>query len=89
MKKKILIIFLSAAIIAFSVFAFQYNKHREAARERERSLLEKRRAAWLGLKSLLEKEVSDFKGKSAVIIKDLNTGWQYSYNKEAMFPSAR
>jgi beta-lactamase class A len=88
MKKKRIIIFLSAALICFSVFAFQYKKSFEASREKQRVILEKRRAAWLGLKSLLEKEVSDFKGQSAVIIKDLNTGWQYSYNKEVLFPSA-
>ena len=88
MKKKTVIIFLSAAVFVFFVFVFQYKKHSETLRAEKSERLEKRRAAWLDLKGLLEKEISNFNGQSAIIIKDLNTGWQYSYNKEAMFPSA-
>jgi len=50
--------------------------------------LEKRRVAWGELKDALGNKARLFQGDAGIIIEDLNTGWQFSLNKDKFFPSA-
>ncbi|MDD5347115.1 MAG: class A beta-lactamase-related serine hydrolase [Candidatus Omnitrophica bacterium] len=54
----------------------------------QRRVLAARAQAWQGLQKTLEAEIAGFHGESAVIVKDLTFGWQYSYNKDKRFPAA-
>jgi len=50
--------------------------------------LSKRRAAWDAMKIKVAREVSSFAGQPGIVIKDLSTGWEASFNKDKAFPSA-
>ncbi len=57
------------------------------ARLRQASLAE-RRSSWYALRDALKAEIAAFNGEAAVVIKDLETGWEISYNKDAPLPAA-
>ncbi|MFY9402516.1 MAG: serine hydrolase [Candidatus Omnitrophota bacterium] len=87
-KKRILVnIFLAVFLPVISILSYQkvldYKKESEF-----KVLLEKRRAALEELKLKLKDEVNKFKGESGVIIKDLESGWEFSWQKDKLFASA-
>lgn len=49
---------------------------------------ERREIAWLNLKRDLESKIAHFKGTVGLVIKDLNTGREIDFNKDALIPSA-
>jgi len=90
MKEKIniiIIVFLVILLPAISIFSYQkiqdYNKARYI-----RILSEKRKAAWGNFNRQLISEINKFKGESGVVIKDLESGWEFTYGKDKLFPSA-
>ena len=62
--------------------------YRHYAKLQEQSLIEKRKIAWETLRQKLTNEISQFKGETGIVIKDLQTGWEFSYDKDKLFPSA-
>ena len=76
------------ALIAFvsvaSIFSFKaYDDFRS-----QKEALAKRKAAWLNLGQTLKGEVDSFSGEAGLVVKDLHTGWEISFNKYKSFPSA-
>ena len=88
-KKKIFALCLIGALgitlgaVVFLSFWRSFTRARQAE-----ALLEQRRAAWRELKYGLESRISSFRGQSGIVVKDLTHGWQYSLNKDTLFPSA-
>src|SRR4030042_2612315 len=84
-------VFLFIAIIAFlgvgAYFGQQYYARFQKAKQ-ERFLYEARKAAWQELQQHIKAEISQFKGEAGIVIKDLETGWELSYEKAKLFPSA-
>ena len=88
-KKKILAVFLLVCLI-ISVSAcvfFGVCQARQLAFEKK-ELLDKRRLAWEGLNGVLGNYIRNFQGNAGIVIKDLNTGWQFSSEQYRLFPSA-
>ena len=89
MKVKKIFLFITVVIlVGLGVFfgqqyyaGFQKVKH-------ERLLHEARKTSWQELQRLIKVEISRFKGEAGVVIKDLETGWELSYDKAKLFPSA-
>jgi beta-lactamase class A len=89
LKKKVLVIFLAASLVLSASVYLVYASH-EAWKQTQakQKLLEKRRAAWRELNVALGNKARLFPGDAGIIIEDLNTGWQFSLNKDKFFPSA-
>ncbi|MDD5454845.1 MAG: class A beta-lactamase-related serine hydrolase [Candidatus Ratteibacteria bacterium] len=91
-EKKIFII--TVFFILFSVFAvfsnqyYQIQKRLGKENEKNRILLEKRKADWLTLEQSLSEYVKTFDGEAGIVIMDLQYGWDISFNKDKLFPSA-
>lgn len=86
-KKIFLSIFIGLLLIYGSYFSYQYYVDLKEIRIRQ-VLLEKRKAAWQVLRQKLSNEISQFKGETGIVVKDLETGWELSYGKNQLFPSA-
>lgn len=86
-KNVIVIILLVTLLPIISVFSYQkiqdYNKARYL-----KMLSEERKAAWGLFSAELMKEIRKFKGEPGIVIKDLESGWEFSYGKKRLFPSA-
>ncbi|MFH0732879.1 MAG: serine hydrolase [Candidatus Omnitrophota bacterium] len=78
-----LIVFLGVA----GYFGQQYYAKFQKAKQ-ERILHERREVAWQELQRRIKVEISQFKGEAGIVIKDLETGWEFSYETTKMFPSA-
>jgi beta-lactamase class A len=89
MIKKIFFVFLLiAAISGTGYFSYHaYANFQESLKKKELTLRQKK-ADWLALKRYVGREVARFKGTAGIIVKDLDTGWEYSYRGERLFPSA-
>ncbi len=75
MAKKLTLIFLSVFLLGITGY-FYFSK------------LEKRKASWKILENRILREYDDFQGEAAVVVKDLNTGWQIRIKEDKLFPSA-
>ena len=78
-----LLIFLAVG----SYFGQQYYTGLQKAQQ-ERLIREARIAAWQELQQRIKNEISQFKGETGIAIIDLATGWEFSYEKAKLFPSA-
>lgn len=67
------------------VFIF-YNSFRQIYKKK--IYLKKREIAWENLRENIENKVEKFRGKVGILIKDLETDWEISFNKEEPFPAA-
>ncbi|MFH1640819.1 MAG: serine hydrolase [Candidatus Omnitrophota bacterium] len=86
-KKISLYVFLFAAL-TFSFYFFNLNYVSLQDARRKSLAYENRKYAWIGLTEKLLNEIKQFKGEAGVVIKDLETGWEFSYGQESLFPSA-
>ena len=86
-KKTFLSIFIGVVLICGSYFAYQYYTDLKETK-RQQALLEQRKVAWQVLRQKLTNEISQFKGETGIVVKDLETGWELSYGKNQLFPSA-
>ena len=68
-------------------FGQQYYTGLQKAKQ-ERLIQEARKTAWQGLQQRIKNEISQFKGETGIAIIDLETGWEFSYEKAKLFPSA-
>lgn len=88
MKKRIFLkLFLVVLLGIATYFSFKYYRDFQETK-RLQILLEKRKNSWVELKQVLENEITRFKGEIGIVIKDLSTDWEISFNKDALFPSA-
>lgn len=86
-KKTLLFITLILFLGVGGYFGQQsYAKFQKA--KQERISYETRKAAWQELQQKVKVEISQFKGDTGIVIKDLKTGWESSHNKDKLFPSA-
>jgi len=87
-KRNILIILLLAVLLP-AVTVFSYRKILDYDKARKiRILSERRKAAWGDFNRQLLSEIRKFKGEPAVIVKDLESDWEFVYAKNKLFPSA-
>lgn len=91
-RRNIFIIGLSFVLLSVSaVFFNQYyqaQKKTQEETEKARILLEKRKTDWLILEQSLSQQINSFNGESGILIKDLQSNWEISFNKDKLFPSA-
>lgn len=89
MKKKTASILLFLLILLIIGTFFSY-KHYHAYKEREklRILIERRKASWTVLQQVLADKVTNFKGETGIVIKDLEMDWKISFGQNKLFPSA-
>ncbi len=86
-KKNLLYIILSLFLITGMYFGRQYIVKLYHAGQ-ERLLYKARKSGWQELQKRLKAEINRFKGKSGIVIKDLETGWEFSHDAQELFPSA-
>ena len=87
MKRKSWLFILLILINIFGFFLLNnYYRNREIRLERIK--YQKRKVNWKDLESKINKEIKRFNGEVAIYIKDLDTGWTISIEKEKLFPSA-
>jgi beta-lactamase class A len=88
-KNKVFVIFLAASFVLSVLGWLGYSSYQvwKLDRQRRADLL-KRRTVWMELTSALENKSRLFQGDAGIVIEDLKTGWQFSLNKDKLFPSA-
>ncbi len=86
-KKIFFSIFIGVLLICGSYFAYRYYTDLKETK-RQHAIFEKRKDAWQVLRQKLINEISQFKGEAGIVVKDLETGWELSYEKNKLFPSA-
>ena len=89
MKAKKISLFISVIVVlgVGVYFGQQYCTGFRKAKQ-ERLLYEARKAAWQDLQQHIKNEISQFNGETGIVIKDLETGWEFSHEKAKLFPSA-
>ena len=89
MKAKKTLLFITLIFfLGAGVYFGQQSYARFQKTKQEQLLYEIRKAAWQGLQQRVKVEISQFKGDTGIVIKDLKTGWEFSHNKDKLFPSA-
>jgi len=86
-KKNFLFIIPVLLLGAGGYFGLQYYVKFQKAKQ-ERIVYEARKAAWKELQQRVKNEISQFTGEAGIAIKDLQTRWEFSYEKAKLFPSA-
>lgn len=89
---KILIaLFVLLALGAGAYFSYKsYFAYKEAVKQRAefKRRFERRKLFWRSIRTTLAGEIAGFRGQVGCVIKDLETGWEISFNKDELFPSA-
>ncbi len=89
MKAKRIFIRISAGVLLICLSYFVYGYYPKFQEIKKQKLLyEARKNAWGSLREKLTNEIGLFKGEAAFVIKDLQTNWEISHNKNMLFPSA-
>jgi len=76
-------VFWAAGIYYGQRYYVQFQKDKQ-----ERILYEARKGSWRDLRQSVTSEISGFNGYPGIVIKDMDTGWEFSYEKAQIFPSA-
>ena len=88
MRTKILLLILFSVVFSTGVF-FSYKIYRKyQAASKEQILLERKKVAWANLERALQNKVRNFRGTAGIVIEDLDTEWEISFNKDTLIPSA-
>ncbi len=86
-RKTLLFIALILFLGAGTYFGQQhYAKFQQA--KQQRLIYEARKVAWQELQQRIKHELGQFKGEAGIVVKDLEAGWELSYEKAKLFPSA-
>ncbi|MFA5100203.1 MAG: serine hydrolase [Candidatus Omnitrophota bacterium] len=89
MIKKVVVIFLAIGVLTGTgYFSYHAFANFQESQKKQQLALQKKKAAWLALKRYLGREAAHFKGSTGIIVKDLDTGWEFAYRSERLFPSA-
>ncbi|MCM8779959.1 MAG: class A beta-lactamase-related serine hydrolase [Candidatus Omnitrophica bacterium] len=87
-KKTFLIyVFIFTTFVLAVSFSFRYYFACQK-KEKQRIALENKKIIWRSLKSSLVREAEKFNALAAILVKDLDSGWEISLNKEKVIPSA-
>jgi len=88
MAKKTLIFIALVVFFATGVYLGEryYAKFKKA--KQERIIFEARKASWQQLEQHIKDQLGQYKGEAGIVIKDLTTGWELSFKKSELFPSA-
>lgn len=86
-KKRIFLFLLVVLLPIVTLVSYRYY---QAYKETQRKaiLLERRKSGWMALKQTLSEQIAKFNGEVGILIKDVDMGWEISFNKEKLFPSA-
>jgi beta-lactamase class A len=86
-RKTTVFITLFVAFLATVSFSYKtYAAYQNFAKDQ--AALDRKKTEWLRLKKTLEKKVRSFHGTVGLVIEDLDTGWEISFNKTTLIPSA-
>ncbi|MCM8782596.1 MAG: class A beta-lactamase-related serine hydrolase, partial [Candidatus Omnitrophica bacterium] len=89
MKAKKIFLFITVVIlVGVGVYLGQKYYVKFQKTKQERLFYEGRNAAWQRLQGDLQTQISQFKGEVGIVIKDMETDWEFSYEKTRLFPSA-
>jgi beta-lactamase class A len=89
MKIKRILIFIGLFILlVFGAYLGQRYYAGLQKVKQERLTREFRKFAWQELQQRIKNEISQFKGETGIVMIDLETGWEFSYDKPKLFPSA-
>ncbi|MBU0548959.1 MAG: class A beta-lactamase-related serine hydrolase [Candidatus Omnitrophica bacterium] len=89
MKTKKIFLFISVIVVlGVGVYFGRQYYVRFLQAKQERLLYEARNTAWQQLEQRIKNEIIQFKGEAGIVVKDLETGWEFSYEKAKLFPSA-
>jgi beta-lactamase class A len=89
MLKRIIAILLMIGVLSSTgYFSYHAFASYQESQKKQKQTLQKKKAAWSALKRYIGRETVRFKGRSGIVIKDLDTGWEYAHNGERLFPSA-
>lgn len=89
MKKKRIFLILFLIVLFGGATYSSYNFYRVFQEKKKQiAVLERRKISWALLKETLENKVGRFEGQAGIVIKDLDTNWEVSFNKDKLFPSA-
>jgi beta-lactamase class A len=87
-KRNILILLLLIVMLpSATLFSYRYCQSSKE-NQRNKLIFEKRKANRFVLSQKLTDEITKFKGVAGIVVKDLETGWEFSYEKDKLFPSA-
>jgi len=86
-KKTLFLISLVVASCAATYFGVAQHAKLQQVKE-ERLIRESRKAAWVEFQQRAHAEINQFKGEVGVVVKDLETGWEFSRQKAKPFASA-
>jgi len=86
--KKTLLFITLIFFLGAGVYFGQQSYARFQKTKQEQLLYEARKTAWQALQQSIKSEIGQFKGEAGIVIKDLGTGWEFSYEKAKLFPSA-
>jgi beta-lactamase class A len=89
MLKKITALFLIIGVLSGTgYFSYHAFASFQESRKKQQLSIQKKKNTWAALKRYLGREAVHFKGKAGIVIKDLDTGWEFTYNGDRLFPSA-
>jgi beta-lactamase class A len=89
MLKKITALFLIIGVLSGTgYFSYRAFASFQESRKKQQLSIQKKKSAWVSLKKYLGREAVHFKGKAGIVVKDLDTGWEFTYNGDRLFPSA-
>jgi beta-lactamase class A len=88
MKKSFFLIALAAFVVLAAYSGRRYYQFSRKKAEERRLMHEARKASWQELQRRLNKDIRRFRGQSGIVLMDLETGWEFSHNKDKLFPSA-
>jgi len=86
-KTALLGIVLSLVVCSSLVLGCKIQRVLCEAKKRQ-VLQEKRKSAWGNLNVAVDNKIKNFKGSVSIAIRDLDTGWEIDFNKDALLPSA-
>ena len=81
----ILFLFSLSAIGGYFIAGYRFD-YLQA--QKSKIAFEARKKAWFRLEQSVVNEMSRFNGETGIVVKDLDTNWEISFNKDKLFPSA-
>jgi len=86
--KKIIVYILLVFVLSAGLYAGMRLVSGLWVAHQHRMLYKARKAAWQKLEQRIKIEISQFKGEAGIVVKDLESGLEFSYKRNKLFPSA-
>ena len=88
MKKIVSIVLVAGIISAGGAWYWRVSQRDQAQIDRAKAFLLKKKAGWAQLERSLKDRVSAFNGTVGIVVEDLDSEWEISFNKDTLLPSA-